>query len=199
MTLPDLRDCIGDWKAVSDNNFDILQPLPSQAESLPLYLDGDGFYSVNGPTFHMNRGEHFTAHLRDNQASVATSSSNRSTSHLCLHPINATHWLAVPLCASLPPIPISSPSYHSQHSLRTCPEGGYVCNEPGCTWLHPFRTKQGLTRHHKVKHIQMRYDCPIHGCKNKGNNGIKREDNLRVHLRDQHQVELPRESRRSHA
>ena len=104
----------------------------------------------------------------------------------------------IPLCTTLPHTPIPAPPLQFRPGPRKFAQGGYVCNEPGCPWPSPFPTKQGLNRHHEVKHLEQRLNCPIPGCESVGNRGIKRKDNLRAHVWNQHRVELPRESRRTY-
>ncbi|PUU74679.1 hypothetical protein B9Z19DRAFT_419184 [Tuber borchii] len=176
----------------------MLHPLPPQLENLPLYLDDDGFYSVNGPRFHANHSQHPTAHLLDNQIFKPVSQSPNTSSNPHQPPINGLNKLEIPLCTSAPCIRILAPPPQSQPNPRKFAQGEYICNEPDCAWKYPFPTKQGLTRHHEVKHLQKRFDCPIPGCESVGSRGIKRMDNLRAHVWNQHRVELPHESRRNH-
>ena len=170
-------------------------PAPAKPAGLPLFLDEDGFYSVNGPAFHVNYSEPPTTHLLDNQVSNPTSQSSNISFDLHQHPIVTTDELAIPFWVpeSLPLIPIPAPPSQSQHSFQESPPKRYYCSEPDCTWPSPFETKQGLTRHCETTHLQKRWDCPFSGCDRVGDKGIKRKDNLRAHVREQHQIELPRE------
>lgn len=190
----EVLDCSG----VSINSYFEMPhpPAPAKPEGLPLFLDDDGFYSVNGPAFHVNHSEPPTTLLLDNQVSNPTSQSFNIFFHLYEHPIVTTDELAIPFRVpeSLPSIPIPALSSQSQYGVQEFPQGRYFCVEPGCTWLSPFETKQGLTRHQETTHLQKRRDCPIPGCERVGNKGIKRQDNLRAHVREQHQVKLPRQS-----
>ena len=170
-------------------------PAPSKPEGLPLFLEDDGSYSVNGPALHVNYSESPTTHLLYIQVSNPASQSSNISFDFHQHPIVTTDELAIPFWVpeSLPPIPIPALSSQSQHGVQEFPQGRYFCFEPGCTRLSPFQTKQGLTRHQEGTHLQKRRDCPVPGCKRVGNKGIKRQDNLRAHVREQHQVKLPRQ------
>ena len=198
--LEEFSDCseVSDCSGVSINSYFEMPhpPAPSKPEGLPLFLEDDGSYSVNGPALHVNRSEPPTTHHLDSQVSNPTIQSSNISFDLHQHPIVTTDELAIPLWVpeSHPPILIPALSPQSQHGVQEFPQGRYFCIEPGCTWLSPFETKQGLTRHRETKHFQKRRDCPIPGCKRVGNKGIKRKDNLRAHMQEQHQVKLPRQS-----
>ena len=69
---------------------------------------------------------------------------------------------------------------------HTCSRHSYTCNAPDCARPTPFGTKQALNRHYEVIHLAERIDCPVPGCKNVGENGIKRYDNLVAHVRNIH-------------
>ena len=171
-------------------NFEILHHLPPELQNLPLYPDDDGFYSVNGPEFRANHSKHPTLHLLDNQTSNPTSKSPHISSYLQTL-TNTINKFSIPLSTSLPHSTILTLSPQPRPSLRKLPRREYVCDQPGCTWQSPFKTKQGLARHYEVKHLQKRHDCPIPGCQSVGNRGIKRKDNLHAHMWHQHRVELP--------
>ena len=81
----------------------------------------------------------------------------------------------------------------------TSSRGRYICDVPDCTWPSPFETKQALNRHYEVRHLSKRVDCPVPGCEMVGAKGIKREDNLRAHVRNKHGIQLDRESRVEHS
>ena len=53
---------------------------------------------------------------------------------------------------------------------------------------------QALDRHHEVKHLNKRVDCPIPGCERVGDKGIKRKDNLPAHILNKHGIKLARQS-----
>ena len=188
----------GDSEAVLADAFEIPHLLSSGAERLSLCLGGDSFYSVGGPAFHVNHIEHPTAHLLDNQVSNPARQSLNISSQIPQHPMSAISKLAIPPRTSFLPIPIVSISSASQHSSRTRSRRRHICPEPRCTWQSPFKTKQGLARHRELVHLQERFDCPIPGCDRVGDKGIKRKDNLRTHVRDRHQVELPHKPHRSY-
>lgn len=194
---PGLRNSINDQEAVLANNFETLHPLPPELEDLPLYLDHDGFYSVNDPEFHTNYNEHPTTYLLDNQTSNPASKNPNTSSNLHQLPVNAINKLDTRLCAPFSQISLPASSPQPQPSPQASHRGKYICNEPGCIWQFPFQTKQALARHHEAKHLQKRLDCPFPGCESVGSRGIKRKDNLRAHIWNQHRVELLRESHRS--
>ncbi|CUS14003.1 unnamed protein product [Tuber aestivum] len=193
MTLFRFGTGIYDWGVAFADGAGTLYALPPRSETLPLYLDDDGFYSVTGPTSYMNP----TSHYLDNQPLNFFSSS----SHLSCQPrqpfqlpIDNFGGLGIPLCSPLPPAPLSAPHSRTRNGPRRPSQRSYACSEPGCPWPSPFKTKQSLARHHEVKHLQGRLDCPVPGCKKVGDKGIKRKDNLRIHVWNQHRVKLPLES-----
>lgn len=189
--------CIGDLEEVLPDHLEIPDELPLYFESPSLHSADDGFHSdpINGLPFPMDHSEHPTTCLFDSQISNPASQGSDISFYVRQHPIISMDNLATPSSTLKPPtpIPIPEPSSQSQHTLQIFPRRGYICDEAGCTWRSPFRRKQDLTRHREVIHLQRRYDCPIRGCERVGNKGIKRKDNLRAHVRGQHQVELPRE------
>ncbi|CUS14002.1 unnamed protein product [Tuber aestivum] len=171
---------IRDSGAAFGNGAVTLHRLHSGHENLPLYLDSDGFYSVKGPALHMRHNGYHTAHLWDNQILTPGGQSPCIPSQLCQLPIDTPNELPPPPSSSSATISLPAPSPRSPNSIRAFSQRSYTCNEPGCTWKSPFRTKQGLSRHHQSKHIQKRLGCPIRGCGGVGNKGVKRRDNLRV-------------------
>ena len=181
------------WKGVLTGNFNMQHPFPPDPEALPLCLDHDASFSFNDPAFYVSYSQHPSL-LLDNRISNLTYQSPYVPTHLFHHPIVTADELVVPLYNSgFPPLtPILASSFYSQQSLQASPERNHVCNEPGCTWRSSFKTKNGLTRHREVMHLQKRNDCPIPGCSRVGKKGIKRKDNLRTHVRVRHGVELPR-------
>jgi len=109
---------------------------------------------------------------------------------------------------TLPPYAAVAPVNHCNHSafypgISTTRGGqqtrsekrGYLCSEPGCNWRSSFPTKQALDRHREVKHLGLHVDCPIPGCEKVGDKGIKRKDNLPVHVLKKHGINLTRRSR----
>jgi len=122
-------------------------PFPSGPECLPLYPDADGCYSVNGPALRVNHSEHPTSHLLDSQISNPACQSPYVPPHLHQHCIVTTDELVIPSWTSefSPPTPVLASSFYSQQSPQTFLQRKYVCNEQGCTWRSPFKTKQGLT------------------------------------------------------
>ncbi|KAG0640955.1 hypothetical protein HOY80DRAFT_999730 [Tuber brumale] len=74
-------------------------------------------------------------------------------------------------------------------SAALTPHRGVVfCGSSRCSGnrFDPFKTKQALNRHYEVIHLGERLDCPVLGCNNVGEKGIKRLDNLVAHLKNQH-------------
>ena len=69
---------------------------------------------------------------------------------------------------------------------HTCSRRSYTCNAPDCVLRTPFKTKQALNRHYEVIHLAVRINCPVLGCENIGEKGIKRYDNLVAHVRNTH-------------
>ena len=67
-----------------------------------------------------------------------------------------------------------------------CFRRSYTCHAPDCTRPTPFKTRQALNRHYEVIHFAERFDCLVPGCKNVGEKGIKRYDNLVAHMRNKH-------------
>ncbi|KAG0637871.1 hypothetical protein HOY80DRAFT_222924 [Tuber brumale] len=194
-----MGNTICDRGAAFANYFETLCPLPSELEDLPLYPDGDGFYSVNGPAFYVNHRKLPTSHTLDSPCFNPAGQIPSISSHLRQHPTNTTSESAIP--PSRPPLPTPPPTTSSQSRSgpQTLPQGGYACNEPGCTWPSAFSKRQGLTRHYQAIHLQKRIDCPIPECGRVGDKGIKRKDNVRAHVRNKHGVNLPPEPRRRYA
>ncbi|RPB00409.1 hypothetical protein L873DRAFT_1843024 [Choiromyces venosus 120613-1] len=87
-----------------------------------------------------------------------------------------------------PRIPCEFTTYSGNSSLNKRQIHSCTCPIPGCTTLIPFSTFGGLKRHLRAKHYGdgRRHDCPVSGCKNVGENGIKRRDNLLAHIRNVH-------------
>ena len=164
-------------------------PLPAELGPLPLYRDDDGFYSVLGPPL-----DHA---ISVNQASGSTNNA------LACSPINISSTLTphgdMVFCgssrcsgnrfASPSVVPVSLYPLHELTRTRgphTCSPRSFACNAPDCVRPTPFRTKQALNRHYELVHLGQRIDCPVPGCENVGGKGIKRYDNLVVHVRNVH-------------
>ena len=83
---------------------------------------------------------------------------------------------------------------HPSHRLtwrrgpHTCSHRSYICWAPDCLRSTPFGTKQALNRHYEVIYLAERMDCPVAGCENVGEKGIKRYDNLVAHMKNKHGV-----------
>ncbi|KAG0637872.1 hypothetical protein HOY80DRAFT_970526 [Tuber brumale] len=195
MTWFRLSDCA----VVFTSDFGTLHLLLSEPESLPLYPDDDGFYSVNGPALHSNYSKYPTAHPLGSKTWGTGGQRLHTPSHPLQRPVDFVNESAILPRSSVPPSPPPSPSSPSPSSPETSPRRIYACQEPGCAWPSSFQTRQGLIRHHEARHLQKRLDCPFPGCKMIGNRGIKRKDNLRAHLWTRHGVKLPPESHTSYA
>ncbi|KAG0133640.1 hypothetical protein HOY82DRAFT_625992 [Tuber indicum] len=176
-----------EFRLVSFDKLGEPQPLPAALGDLPLYDDGNGFYSVNGPL-------NFT--IIPPCAAVAPTNRYNPTIHVSTVEISS-----LPGQSSR-----ASPSHRQQcltnDSISNSPVKGskkrsYHCDEPGCAWRSSFPTKQALNRHREARHLNIRVDCPIEGCERVGENGIKRKDNLPAHVLNKYEIELPRRSRRN--
>ncbi|KAG0637821.1 hypothetical protein HOY80DRAFT_1081872 [Tuber brumale] len=176
-----------EFRLVSFDKLGEPQPLPVGLGNLPLYYDGNGFYSVNGPL-----------NLNAISPRIAIAPPNRDSPPTIR-----------PLAADISGLPSQNPYVspaHGQNGLNndainngpvtSSNRRNYHCDEPDCTWQSPFQTKQALNRHREVKHLNIRVDCPIPGCEKVGDNGIKRKDNLAAHVLKKHGIVLPRRSRR---
>ena len=164
------------------------QPLPTELGPLPLYQDDGGFYSVLGPPLG-----------HPAQEDQATGSTNHA---LAYSPIDIPVTLTPPwekvLCGSskcsgnrFEPSPPAQYLYLSYRLIRssgphTCSRRSYTCKVPNCPRPAPFKTKQALNRHYEAIHLAQRFDCPVPGCENVGEKGIKRYDNLVAHMRNKH-------------
>ncbi|KAG0135509.1 hypothetical protein HOY82DRAFT_536682 [Tuber indicum] len=148
-------------------------PLPAEIGPLPLYPDGDGFYSVVGPPL-----------------SHTTPGGNQTNEPSCANARNTTAYDRINISATLTPprevVLCGSSRCSGNSGPHTCSRRSYTCNAPDCHRLAPFTTKQALNRHYEVIHLGERHDCPVPGCENVGENGIKRFDNLVAHLRNKH-------------
>ncbi|RPA90012.1 hypothetical protein L873DRAFT_511123 [Choiromyces venosus 120613-1] len=71
-----------------------------------------------------------------------------------------------------------------------CSRRSFTCNTPDCARATLFQTKQALNRHYEIIHLDERLDCPVPGCQNVGERGIKRYDNLVAHVRSKHGITL---------
>ncbi|KAG0637820.1 hypothetical protein HOY80DRAFT_1002307 [Tuber brumale] len=184
------------------------QPLPAGLGNMPLYNDGDGFYSVNGPlNLTILSCPAVPPTSRDNRSTIRPSVGDLSSfpgENRRISPSRPQHCLNNDATSRFvtPPNPYSPTPLNIHHSLivlcsgsRTSFEGrSYLCGEPGYTWQSPFPTKHAFDGHYQVKHLNIRVDCPIPGCEKVGDNGIKREDNLPAHVLNKHGIRLPRQS-----
>ncbi|PUU80018.1 hypothetical protein B9Z19DRAFT_1192157 [Tuber borchii] len=159
------------------------QPLPPGLGNLPLYLDHDGYFSVNGSLDLTVFSLHTTL--------ARVSYYNEST--FC--------FLVTDISSFSVENPHVTPNPNSDHldtntisrTQARFERRSYHCSEPGGTWGSAFPTKQALDRHHEVKHLNLRVDCPIPGCEQVGDKGIKRKDNLPAHIWNKHKIRLSRQ------
>lgn len=182
-----------DFRYVSDitkvNATGIGHPLPAELGPLPLYQDHDGFYSVLGPPLG-----------HPAQEDQATGSSNQILAYspidipLILTPPRDKVFCGSPKCSGnrfATPFSVLKSIYPSatltqRSGPHTCSRRSYTCNAHNCTRPTPFKTKQAFNRHYEVIHLAQRFDCPVPGCVNVGENGVKRYDNLVAHMRNKH-------------
>ena len=178
---------------VSIGTTGIAHPLPAKLGPLPLYQDDDGFSSVLGPPlWNSNKAPEDQVKGSANHA-------------LAYSPVDISAILAPPrdnvFCLSskcsgnrfATPFSVLEYIYPSDTLTQrigphTCSRSAYACNAPDCTRRTPFRTKQALNRHYEGLHLGERFDCPVPGCENIGEKGIKRYDNLVAHMRNKHGV-----------
>ena len=180
------------FQLVSRDALGVAQPLPAELGPLPLYPLGNGYYSVLSPPLGQ-------AILEDH----ANGSPNDALTHNntgidlapTLTPSRDKVFCRSPKCSGNRFAPPSTVQYiYPSHRLtlrsgpHTCSPRSYTCKTPGCTQPTPFKTKQALNRHYEVIHLAERIDCPFPGCENVGEKGIKRYDNLVVHMRNKHGV-----------
>ena len=175
------------FQLVSTNASGIALPLPVELGPLPLYLDDDGFYSVLGaPLSHVISEDQASGSpnvtLAYNPAKMPATPAPRRDKVFCQSSKCAGNRFAPPL-----------PQYlYSSHRLtwrsgpHTCSRRSYTCNAPACARSTPFKTKHALNRHYMAIHLATRFDCPVPGCGNVGQEGIKRYDNLIAHMRNKH-------------
>ncbi|KAG0637819.1 hypothetical protein HOY80DRAFT_1023538 [Tuber brumale] len=161
-------------RLVSFDKFGKPQPTPAELGDLPLYLDEDGYYSVNAVA-PADPGSNSTIQPLINDISGFSCGSLR------ISPSHPHHYLGNDTT--------------SGGSRASSGRRSYFCGEPDCAWKLPFLTKQALDRHREVKHLNIRVDCPIPGCKKVEDKGIKRKDNLPAHVLKKHGIKLPHQSR----
>ncbi|RPA90018.1 hypothetical protein L873DRAFT_1849020 [Choiromyces venosus 120613-1] len=169
-------------------------PLNPELGPLPLYLHDDGWRTVLGPPL-----SHTTAGV--NQANHSTNNVPAVNNVNILAPIITPRdkvYCGSSRCAGNR-FTISSPLLVKVYPARrltqrsgphTCSLRSFTCNAPDCARATPFQTKQALNRHYEMIHLDERLDCPVPGCQNVGEKGIKRYDNLVVHARSKHGMTL---------
>ncbi|KAG0135507.1 hypothetical protein HOY82DRAFT_600339 [Tuber indicum] len=157
------------FQLVSTDATGFVQRLPAELGPLPLYRDDDGFYSVIGPSLsHTTPGEDQT-----NESANSTLAYDRINISATLRPPREKVFCGSSRCSG-------------NSGPHTCTRQSYTCNAPDCTPWDPFKTKQALNRHYEEIHLGERFDCPVSGCENVGEKGIKRLDNLVAHMKNKH-------------
>ncbi|RPB01354.1 hypothetical protein L873DRAFT_678027 [Choiromyces venosus 120613-1] len=141
------------------------QPLSRTLGPLPLHRDGDGFYSVLGPSLKDPTPLTLSqAAQPNNNIPVPNGNAALGTYHCGYH-----------RCAG-------------NSGPHTCSRCAYTCEALGCARSTPFKMKQALNRHIEMVHMVDRVDCPVPGCERVGENGIKRKVNLPSHLWNKHRI-----------
>ena len=178
------------FKLISRDALGVAQPLPTELGPLPLYPIGNDYYSVLGPSLgqatledHNNGSPNDTPAYNHTGINLAPTLAPSSTKVFCQSSKCSGNGF-VPLLLYVYP----SHQLTSRSGPHACSPRSYTCNTPGCTRPTPFKTQQGLNRHYEVIHLAERIDCLFPGCENVGEKGIKRYDNLVVHMRHKHGV-----------
>ena len=176
------------FQLVSTNAAGVAHPLPAELGPLPLYRLDDGSYSVLG--------------LPLNYLTLEAQANGSRDNALAYNPVNVSAALTLPrdkvFCGSFKcsgnrfahpsTVLCSLRRLTWRRGPHSCSPRAYTCNAPACTRLTPFKTKQALNRHYEAIHLAQRIDCPVPGCENIGERGIKRYDNLVAHMKNRHGV-----------
>ncbi|RPB00439.1 hypothetical protein L873DRAFT_1843039 [Choiromyces venosus 120613-1] len=149
-------------------------PLNPELGPLPLHLHNDGWCTVLGPPL-----SHTTAGVNQN---------NHSTNNIPA--VNNVNNILSPIITPRDKVYCGSSKCTGNSGPHTCSRRSFTCDAPDCAWATPFQTKQALNRHYEMIHLDERLDCPMPGCQNVGERGIKRYDNLVVHVRSKHGMTL---------
>ncbi|CUS13199.1 unnamed protein product, partial [Tuber aestivum] len=154
--------------------------LHPRLDHLPLHPDGDGWYSVLGPSIGTS----------DNPATVDVVKEANQESNATIQgsPVNPSR----NSCLDLPRIFCQYHKCTGASGPHTCAPGRFTCEAPNCPWSRTFKTKQAFNRHYHVMHGNDRVDCPVEGCENVRARGIKRADNLPAHLLNKHGISSAR-------
>ncbi|RPA90007.1 hypothetical protein L873DRAFT_1789008 [Choiromyces venosus 120613-1] len=144
-------------------------PLNPELGPLPLYLQDDGWCTVLGPPL-----SHIT---------VGVNRDNHSTNNI---PTVNNVGIPAPIIAPRDKVYCGSSRCVGNSGPHTCSSRSFTCDAPDCARATPFPTRQALNRHYEMIHLDERLDCPVPGCQNIGERGIKRYDNLVVHVRSKH-------------
>ena len=177
------------FQLVSCDAIGVAQPLPAELGPLPLYPLGNGYYSVLGPSLgqtipedHDNGSPNDTPAYNHTGIDLAPTLTPSRDKVFCGSKCSGNRFAPLPL--------YTHPSHQltSRSGLHTCSPRSYTCKAPSCTRPTPFKTQQALNRHYEVIHLAERIDCPFPGCENVGEKGIKRYDNLVIHMRNKHGV-----------
>jgi len=179
---------LSQFQLVSTNSAGVAHPLPAELGPLPLYPLSDGFYSVIGPRLchatPLNQANGSTNHTLAsspiNISGILTSPGDKVFCGSSRCSGNRFASLLLYLCA-YPPNRLTR-----GRGPHTCSRRSYTCRAPSCARPKSFRTKQALNRHYELVHLGERIDCPVLGCENVGEKGIKRYDNLIVHVKNVH-------------
>ena len=166
--------------------FETAHPLPPHIGPLPLYPLGDGYYSILGPPLgHANESTNDFLDYSRTGIGIGITLTPPKDKIFCRSSKCSGNRFASPST-----VLYIYPSHQltSRSGPHTCSPRSYTCTAPGCTRPTPFKTKQALNRHYEVIHLAERIDCPFPGCENVGEKGIKRYDNLVVHIRNKHGV-----------
>ena len=174
--------------------------LPPRLGDLPLHPEQNGWYSVlgswNGVTNNPNPPSHISQVNSENNLAVlipAFNSPGNARSNLpsifCEYPKCTGNRLAAPFVQCYAPTCIILTCTHNSFSgPHTCAPGRYTCEALNCSWSGTFKTKQAFNRHYCAMHDSDRVDCRVEGCVRVGAQGIKRADNLAVHMLNKHGI-----------
>ena len=170
------------FQLVSSDAIGIAHPLPPHLGPLPLYPLDDGYYSVLGPPLgRANESTNDSLDYNRTGIGITVTLTPPKDKVFCRSSKCSGNTFASPSTVRL--------SFTStNHKKRSTHLFLSLLQTPGCTRPTSFKTKQALNRHFEVIHLAERIDCPFPGCENVGEKGIKRYDNLVVHMRNKHGV-----------
>ncbi|RPB00436.1 hypothetical protein L873DRAFT_1843038 [Choiromyces venosus 120613-1] len=148
-------------------------PLNPELGPLPLYLHHDGWCTVLGPPL-----SHTTADVNQDNDSPNN-----------VPAVNNVNIFA-PIITPRGKVYCGSSRCQGNSGPHACSRRSFTCGAADCARETPFQTKQALNRHYEMIHLDERLDCPVPGCQNVGERGIKRYDNLVVRVRSKHGMTL---------